>query len=185
MSATAELVQEHEVIQRMLAVIQAAQRQVAGGGKLPAGFISAVVDFIRNFADRCHHGKEEDNLFPAMEKRGIPRQGGPIGVMLAEHDQGRAYVKKMDEAGKRLADGDQSALQDALANALGYVELLTQHIDKENNILYPLADQVLTAEDQRNLVSRFAQVERERIGAGGHEAYLKMVDRLELEVGIR
>lgn len=185
MFATEELVREHEAIKRMLAVIEAAEKKVAGGEGLPADFIPRVVDFIRNFADKCHHGKEEDNLFPAMEKRGIPREAGPIGVMLMEHDQGRAYVKKMDEAGKRLAEGDKSALKDALDNALGYVELLNQHIDKEDNILYPMANRVLTEEDQNMLTARFEEVEIERIGPGGHQAYLKLVDDLAREVGIR
>jgi len=117
-----------------------------------------------------------------MEKRGIPRQAGPIGVMLTEHDQGRAYVRGMDEAGKRFASGDKTSLKAALDNARGYAELLRQHIDKEDNILYQMADQVLTTTDQEELLSRFEEVERERIGAGKHEEYVKLVEDLEREM---
>ncbi len=184
MSATEELIHEHTVVKRMLTIIQAAEGQAARRQELPADFIPRVVDFIRNFVDRCHHGKEEDNLFPMMENRGIPKQGGPIAVMLMEHDQGRAYVRKMDEAGKRLAGGEKGALQEAFDNGLAYVQLLTQHIYKEDNILFPMADRALTPEDQKQLLSKFEEVELERIGPGGHEKYLKLVDDLESQIGI-
>ena len=124
MSATEELKHEHRVIERMLAILEAAAVRVDTGQELPTEFFPKLVDFIRNFADRCHHGKEEDNLFPAMEKRGIPRQAGPIGVMLIEHEQGRAYVRGIDEAGKRFVSGDKTALKAASDNARAYAELL-------------------------------------------------------------
>ena len=184
MSATEELKHEHRIIERMLAVMEAAAARVDAGQSLPTEFFPKVVDFVRNFADRCHHGKEEDNLFPALEKRGIPRQTGPIGVMLMEHDQGRAFVRGMDEAGKH-ASGDKAALKTALDNARGYAKLLRQHIDKEDNVLYPMADQVLTPADKQELLSKFEEVEQERIGAGKHEEYVKLVEDLEREVGLR
>ncbi|MFC1861077.1 hemerythrin domain-containing protein [Chloroflexota bacterium] len=128
MSVTEELKQEHRIIERMLATLNAAAARVDKGQELPPEFFAKAVDFIRNFADRCHHGKEEDNLFPVLERHGISRQGGPIGVMLMEHDRGRAYVRGMDEAAQRLAVGDRAALEAALDNACGYAELLRQHI---------------------------------------------------------
>lgn len=185
MSATEELKEEHRIIERMLAVLEATAAKAKAGQEPQPDFFPKVVDFIRNFADRCHHGKEEDNLFPAMEKRGIPKQGGPIGVMLLEHDQGRAYVRGMDEAGQRFASGDKTALKTAIENALAYAELLRQHIDKEDNILYQMADQALTPADQQGLLSKFEQVERERIGPGKHEAYLKLIEDLERQLKLR
>jgi hemerythrin-like domain-containing protein len=185
MSATEALKREHRVIERMLSILEASAAKVDAGEELPKRFFPRVADFIRNFADRCHHGKEEDNLFPAMEKRGIPRQAGPIAVMLTEHDQGRAYVREMDEAGQQFASGDKTALRVALDNARGYAKLLRQHIDKEDNILYQMADRVLTTADQQELLSKFEEVERERIGAGKHEEYVKLVEDLEREMGLR
>lgn len=185
MSATEELKQEHRVIERMLAVLNAAAARADRGQALPPDFFPKALDFIRNFADKNHHGKEEDNLFPAIEKHGIPRQGGPLGVMLAEHDQGRAYVRGLDDAGQRLAKGDGAALKDAAKNARGYADLLSQHINKEDNILYVMADRVLTAAEQQDLVKKFEQVERERIGAGKRLEYVKLLEDLERELGIK
>jgi hemerythrin-like domain-containing protein len=105
--------------------------------------------------------------------------------MLAEHDQGRTYVRGMDEANKRYANGDKKALEAALDNARGYSELLRQHIDKEDNILYVMADQVLTDTKQQELLRIFGEVERERIGSGKHEEYVKLVEDLEGELGLR
>ena len=184
MLATDELKHEHRTIERMLTVIDEAAYKRKLGRDLPPHFFPYVVDFVRNFADRCHHGKEEDNLFPAMEKRGIPGQDGPIGMMLVEHDRGRLYVRQMEEASNRLASGDIAALSAAVENAVGYSQLLRQHIYKEDNILYKIADQVLTASDDKELMAKFEEVERERMGPGKHAEYLKLVEELEREVGI-
>jgi hemerythrin-like domain-containing protein len=185
MLATEELKQEHRVIERMLTVIQVAADKEKAGYDLPPEFFSRVVDFVRNFADRCHHGKEEDNLFRAMEKHGIPGQDGPIGVMLVEHDRGRAYIREVDEASKRLASGDISAVKTAVKNAVGYADLLRDHIYKEDNILYNMADQVLSSAEQAELVRKFEEVEMERLGPGKHDEYIKLVENMEDEIGIK
>lgn len=185
MLATDELKQEHRVIERILTVIETAAERQKSGRDLPPDFFPRVVDFVRNFADRCHHGKEEENLFVAMEKHGIPGHDGPIGVMLVEHDRGRAYMKEVDQASKRLAAGDAAALKIAIQNAVGYSGLLRDHIYKEDNILYHMADQVLTAADQEALSRKFEEVEIERIGPGKHAEYVKLVEDLERDVGIK
>ncbi|MFH1647995.1 MAG: hemerythrin domain-containing protein [Chloroflexota bacterium] len=184
MSATEELKQEHRIIERMLAVLEAAAARVDAGRELPADFFPRAVDFIRNFADRCHHGKEEDNLFPTLEKLGIPGESGPIGVMLAEHEQGRALVRGMEEDGRRYAKGEKKALNAAAKNARDYAQLLRQHIDKEDNILYEMADRMLSPANQMALIDKFEEVELERIGAGKHKEYLKLVEDLEREMGL-
>ncbi|MDO8568643.1 MAG: hemerythrin domain-containing protein [Dehalococcoidales bacterium] len=179
MTAIEELKHEHRIIERMLAVLRAANDRAEAGQALPPDFFNQVVDFVRNFADKCHHGKEEDNLFPTMELRGVPRLGGPLAVMLEEHRQGRDYVRQMDEAARRLAGGDKSALKMGLAAARGYADLLTAHIAKEDNVLYPMAERVLTPEDEQELLEKFEEIETTRMGPGKHEQYLKMIARLE------
>lgn len=184
-AATEELMQEHRIIERMLAILNAAARRAEAGQPLPGDFFPRAVDFLRNFADRNHHAKEEDRLYPAMERRGIPRQGGPIGVMLMEHDQGRSHVKGMDEAGQVLAGGDASAARKGTRHARAFADLLGQHIQKEDNILYAMADQALSSEDQRQLVLQFAEAEKERMGAEKRKGYLKLLDNLEAELAVK
>ena len=115
-------------------------------------------------ADKCHHGKEEDLLFPAMEEAGIPKEEGPIGVMLMEHSEGRHCIKGMVEAVAEYKQNGKDFAPKFIQNARTYVELLTQHIDKENNILFEMADIHLSANKQEELLQEFERFERDKIG---------------------
>jgi hemerythrin-like domain-containing protein len=141
--------------------------------------LKQIVRFIQGFADKCHHAKEEDLLFPAMEEAGVPRQGGPIGVMLAEHTEGREHVRRMKEAAERYAAGDLKAGSEFAGHARQYAALLSQHIHKEDNILYPIADARLSARAQVRLEKDFEKVEEEVVGAGKHEEYHRLLEKLE------
>jgi len=184
MDNTEQLREEHRIIERMLAVIEKAASNIDSGKEVDADFFPKVVDFIRNFADGLHHGKEETNLFPYMGRRGIPTDGGPIGVMLAEHEEGRACVMAVEEAARRFAAGDKSALKMAENSALRYAGLLRQHIEKEDNILYVMADQVLTPEDQKELLAVYDDVEKQHLDGHSREHYIALVEELEREVGL-
>jgi len=184
MSATNELRTEHRAIERMLAVLEEASNRLEHGQRVRPEVFRQAVDFVRNFADRCHHAKEEENLFPRMEARGVPRQGGPIGVMLFEHEEGRAYVGAIAEAIDAYEADGQSVAPTIAENARGYVDLLRQHIMKEENVLFPMADRVLSAADQAELDRRFEQIETERMGPGVHERYHRLLDELEREMGL-
>jgi hemerythrin-like domain-containing protein len=179
MSATDVLKDEHRGVERMLAIVEAAGKRLEAGGDVPADLYLSAVDFFRGFTDGCHHAKEEEKLFPAMEKRGVPREGGPIGVMLAEHEQGRAYVRAIAEAAARYSKGDKSAVSALIQNGRGYVELLRQHIAKEDRVLFPMADKVLSGAEQAQLFEAFETIERERTGPGEHERYHHVLDELE------
>ena len=185
MYATNDLRTEHRAVERMLAVLEAAAQRLEQGERVRPEVFRQTVDFVRNFADRCHHGKEEQNLFPRLEARGVPRQGGPIGVLLFEHDQGRAYVGAIAGAiGAYEADG-QSAARVIAENARGYVDLLRGHIAKEDGVLFPMADRVLTPADQAELEQSFERIETEVMGPGVHERYHRLLDDLEREMGLR
>jgi hemerythrin-like domain-containing protein len=180
--ATEILKEEHQAIKRVLAVLQQAARDISNGKQHAPEVFEQAVDFIRNFADKCHHMKEEDILFKEMEKKGIPVQGGPIGVMLLEHEKGRVLVRAMAEAIPGYAQGVAQARM-ALADHLrGYANLLAQHIDKEDNILYPMANQRLNPQEQASLRARFEQVEKEEMGPAVHEHYHDLVANLEILV---
>lgn len=118
-----------------------------------------VVNIIKNFADGLHHKKEEDLLFPLFEQRTAGGHCAPVGVMLMEHEQGREYVRGMVENIEKFEKGDELALENIHNNMLGYAELLQQHIYKENNVLFKMADDALTTEDQSMLINKFIAIE--------------------------
>ncbi len=179
MEATAVLIDEHRAIKKMLRVAENVAARLDGGEHVPAEDLAAIVEFIAGFADKCHHAKEEGLLFPAMEKAGIPRQGGPIGVMFHEHKEGREFVRRMRSAVGRYSAGDVRAASEFAVNAGGYAALLRRHIDKEDNVLYPMADNVISESGQRDLIRAFENVEEESVGAGEHERFRQILDRLE------
>jgi len=173
------LMAEHRGIERMLDVVDHAAARLERGDAVPPDlFVNAVV-FFSGFADRCHHGKEEKHLFPALEKRGAAREDGPIGAMLAEHNQGRAYIRLLREEAQKHAQGtlqDPRLLVDAVR---GYVNLMRQHIVKEDSILFRMSDRLLSQEDQRALLEACERLEREEMGEGEHERFHAMIDELE------
>jgi hemerythrin-like domain-containing protein len=173
MKPTEVLKNEHRVIERMLSVLERAMER-----ELNVEDLERMIDFFKNFADKCHHGKEEDMLFPEMEKAGVPREVGPIGVMLMEHTQGRNFIKGMVEAISEIRDGRDSR-DKFIENAKNYISLLREHIQKEDNILFNIAEVHLDEKTQKNLSERFEKFERERIGEGVHERYHKLVEELE------
>jgi hemerythrin-like domain-containing protein len=162
---------EHEIILLALDGAEREAQQIQNTGTVRAERVNQMLDFFRNFADRCHHAKEEDLLFVKMQERGVPTQGGPIGAMLQEHDQGRRMVTKAAEALPSAKEGDSQAVTAVKRNLLAFARMLRAHIDKENSILYPIADRVFTAEDQQELMEAFDRVEAEEMGEGTHERY--------------
>ena len=179
MVPTEELKQEHQGILLMLRVLDRVAAKIESGAKTEIDHLERMVEFLRVFADRCHHGKEEDLLFPAMEKAGIPRERGPIGVMLLEHEEGRGYIRAMVDALARNKKGESVALQDFAKGARNYINLLTQHIQKEDQVLFPMGERVLPKEIQAKLAEGFEKIEMERIGAGTHEKFHKLLEELE------
>ena len=175
MKATQVLRDEHEGILAMLAVVEAAAYRLRDGKNIPSDLFPNAVGFFRNFADKCHHGKEETRLFPALVEHGMPQEGGPVGVMLQEHDQGRAFIRGMSAAAEKYAQGDASVVPALVDNALGYVKLLREHIDKENGALFPMADNMLTESEQSELYDAFEQIEANEMGPGVHERYHAMI----------
>lgn len=178
MKPTEILTDEHRVIEQVLECLGRIVDRSEADRKLDGRSAREAVSFFRHFADRCHHAKEEDHLFPAMEARGFPRDGGPTGVMIHEHVQARDHVRKMDESIEAAEKGDPAALEAFARHARSYRHLLQNHIEKEDHCLYTMANQAFTDEDQQQLLQAFEKVEAEEIGAGIHDKYLSIANGL-------
>ena len=181
-NATDILRKEHDAILRMLAVAEVTAESLEAESRVAPENLNGLLEFFRLFADRCHHGKEEDLLFPALERKGMPRQGGPIGVMLMEHDFGRSLMRQMAESAEAYAGGDVAAGRRWARAAREYAAMLRQHIEKENNILFVMAERLLSPAEQEELASAFERVEIEKMGAGTHERLHALMDKLAAEL---
>ena len=155
-----ELERDHQMIEQVAALL--ADVSAHAPAERAFAFCEWALDFVRRFADGCHHAKEEQALFPLLEARGIPRRGGPIGMMLLEHQEGRGLVADMERA---TAARDLPGL---VASAGAFSGLLRAHIAKERNVLFPMGERRLDAADDHTLVEHFATIERESGGAALH-----------------
>jgi hemerythrin-like domain-containing protein len=177
---TEMLSDEHRLIERVLDVVEKLTREPV---LRHLESWKKALDFIRHFADQCHHLKEEKILFPTLEEHGIPNDGGPIGMMLIEHEEGRSYVRSMFAAVARVEANDEDAQASLVASARAYIRLLREHIEKEDQVLFPMADGVISAEEQKQLLRAFEEQEMAELGSGIHERYLAVVQVLESTVG--
>jgi hemerythrin-like domain-containing protein len=173
-SATKNLENDHEYILRLIDVMECITQSSAP----KAEDLESVIDLIRNYADGLHHAKEENMLFPLMAEKGFSPNQGPVAVMLHEHNQGRAYVKGVADNIPGYKEKQQSALEKIKENMQGYIDLLRNHIDKENNILFRMADNVLTAGEQQSLLIRFEEAENNCFPGHTPEDFKKRIETL-------
>ena len=174
-----DLKMEHDAVRLTLQILDAICLKIEKSGKIDAmQHLDQLLAFFRVFVDKCHHSKEEELLFPALENIGVSREGGPIGVMLNEHQQGREYVRAMQAALAQYSAMKRTAIDEFVKTAKAYISLLNQHIDKENGVLFPLAERHLSEPVQMKLQQGFEKIETEKIGAGQHDEFHKMMDNL-------
>ena len=181
MKATDELKKEHEGIELMLRILRAIADKLGKSEDIGIEHLEGIMEFLSIFVDKCHHGKEEEFLFPALEAAAVPRDGGPIGVMLSEHEQGRKLVARLKNAVTSYTSGDKTAISAIRTVVDEYTALLTQHIEKENSVLFAMADAKLDTAKDTELFEAFEQLEKERIGTGKHEAFHALLNQLEYE----
>ena len=171
--ASQDLRDEHEVILYGLEILEELADRLEDRQPVEIEDLEALVDFLKQFADRCHHGKEEGLYFASLEKAGIPRQNGPIGVMLTEHIEGRSYIARMT-----TALTDVYSPHDFATAARSYVELLRNHIGKENQVLFMMGDQRLPEDEQDRLLTAFEAYEADVMGPDSHEKFHATIERL-------
>lgn len=173
-----DLKAEHEGILLILDVLERMSERIVSGKGVPTGDLRQVLDFLRIFADKCHHGKEERLLFAAMEGAGFPKGGGPLAVMLSEHARGRQLIEEMNDLLSSFERGESGSLVVFTTPAIQYINLLRSHIWKENNVLFPAAERAVPPDKLNLMGEQFERFEKEEIGAETHEAFHEMIDRL-------
>ena len=164
---------EHQNILRVIRTIKKECQEIEAGKAVDKEYFNSAIDFIRNYADKFHHAKEEDILFKAMCSDSVEMHCNPTDQMLHEHDLGREYIKNLEMA--LNADDKQKILD----NARGYAYLLEDHISKEDNLLYPMAHEALPTEMQNSIKDEFAAVEEEKFSPELKEKYLRMIADFE------
>ncbi len=180
MTALELMVSEHTNIKRMLKIIRKYCFKVLKNEDLDYNDFYKIIDFVRNYADKHHHSKEENILFDLLSKQlGDKIKNGPIMGMLVEHDLGRLYMSNLENALKRLEDGLEDAKLDIIANSVSYADLLTRHIDREDTALYKFAERSLSEENKKILNQKSEEVEKNASLNGTQDKYLKLIDELE------
>ncbi len=178
MDAIETLMNEHRVIERVLDGLTGFVDEVQRTGGTEKAELSRFVTFVREFADAWHHGKEEDILFASMVEHGFPRDGGPIAVMLHEHEQGRGLIRILRERAEQADPWSDADRQELSRVANGYAELLRAHIHKEDAILYPMAEQHLPPEALEAVGAACERYEGDAGRAGKHDALHALADEL-------
>jgi hemerythrin-like domain-containing protein len=179
MKATQQLKDEHEGIKLMLNIIEIISNNLEKGNELNITHYEKILEFIKGFADKCHHGKEEDILFPALIDHGMSKEGGPIAVMLHEHQLGRGYIKSLSIAFEDFKKGNNQSVKAIISSSMSYIELLRNHIEKENNILFMMADKALNETEQSEIFDAFEKLEVDRIGIGKHEEFHNLLQEFK------
>ncbi len=156
----AELAAEHRLIQKVVAGVSVLETRLSSGRPADAALLRRIVEFLREYADVLHHGKEEALLFPALERRGVPAHGCPVGALLAEHKRGRGLVAEFAEAIEVYASGADGADAGLAATMRALAELYPAHIWKEDYLLFPMSEKVLREDDLAGLTAQFAEVNR-------------------------
>ena len=175
-SPTDQLRDEHELVLMVVEAMEREAEDIERTGHVHTPRVETMVDFARNFTDGCHHQKEEGVFFPALEQRSSAA-GGPVSIMLSEHMAGREAVAAIAASLPRAND-DAGARNDVLENLRSYARLLRLHIQKEDSVLFPLAEETLNDREQEMMAEEFARVEELETGTGVHERYHRIAHDL-------
>jgi len=174
------LLNEHKNIKRVLKVIRKMALLLFKGEKVEIDDFKKIIDFIRNYADKHHHEKEENILFDEMAKHlGEAIVDGPLLAMFSEHDLGRMYVSNLEEAVTAVKNGDEKMNIDIITNARAYADLLDRHIDKEDNTIYVFGENNLSEESLNYVETKMTTVELEAEKNNIQRKYIDLLEQLE------
>ena len=178
MQARGPLMIEHRLIERMISLIKDAVAQIESTQEVDPLLVDTAVDFIRMYADRTHHGKEEDILFRDLSKRSLSAEDQRVmDELIQEHVFGRQTTKALVEANTRYRNGDASALADIADNLRTLVEFYPKHIEKEDKVFFPASRAYFTDEEDQVMLAEFWEFDQKMI----HEKYNSVVEELETQ----
>jgi len=172
------LVAEHEMIERAMAVLKSNLEKIDEAVKVPLQMQRAI-DFLLEFGDKVHNTKEEKFLFPLMGQKGLPVEGGPIGVMLMEHDAERNLLQRMMAELPNLAEATAAGRHKFAAEGFEYLTIRAEHIWKENDVLYPMGRKVISEEENSTLLNEFKTLDRQTYGDTARQHYAQMLAEVE------
>lgn len=178
MKPTELLMQEHRLIEQVLDSLEDAAGRLEDGEDVTPDFFLEAAEFVAGFADHCHHKKEEDILFVAMTARDMPQDAGPVAVMLQEHEEGRRLTAGFRSAAERMKGGDGEAAADVVRNVFDYVNLLREHIVKEDHVLFPMAKQVIPPDAMQQVSEQFQRINAEDEQSGRLEGFRSLAAKL-------
>jgi hemerythrin-like domain-containing protein len=176
MQARAPLMIEHRLIERMIGIITRTLSRIEMKKKVDPIAIDTVVDFIRTYADRTHHGKEEDVLFRDLKKKGLSEEDQQLmNELIQEHVLGRKTTRQLIDANDRYRNGDQTALAEITAHLASLADFYPKHIEKEDKIFFPAARGYFSEEEDQAMLNEFWEFDRKMI----HEKYISVVELFE------
>lgn len=175
------LMQEHRNIERVVEALETAAAHLARGTAVRPAFFSEAAGFFADYADGVHHAKEEGVLFGAIARSGMPASEGPIPVMLEEHVEARSRTRALRRAAKKLEEGDATAGREVVSTAMSYAALIRDHIAKEDEVLFPMAAQLMAPETEAEVVAGMTRVEQQETGSAKLAELLALADRLARE----
>ncbi len=176
MQARAPLMIEHRLIERMIGLIKHILSQIEKEEKVDPVFIDTTIDFIRTYADRTHHGKEEDILFRELSKKDLSEKDHLLmNDLIEEHIVGRKTTKKLVEANNDYRSGDKSALAEIVSNLRLFVDFYPKHIKKEDKVFFPSARSYFSEQEDQAMLNEFWEFDRKMI----HEKYISLIESFE------
>jgi hemerythrin-like domain-containing protein len=177
LKATKQLRSEHEGIEVILNVLGRICKKLETTGDMDKDHFEGILEFLRIFIETCHHKKEEELLFPALVEMGVPGEGS-IELMLNEHEMGKKYIKAMGMAFGTFVNGDTNASKEIVQNARLFISMLREHIEREEKVLFDMADDRLPEIMQAELIEGFEKIETHEIGPGKHEEFENLIRTL-------
>jgi hemerythrin-like domain-containing protein len=174
MSLLDVLMAEHRGFAPMLDVLEIVARRVGAGQDVPTEMLTGLLDFFDHFTDG-HHRQEERLLFPVLAEHGIGKDQTVVNALLAQHEAGRMYTGKMRADVQRLLAGQAEGREPFASHALGYVELIREHIRIEDNYFYRVAEEILSHAEKETIVQAFSRESERRVPDADRDRYRHMM----------